>query len=101
MGYVRWPNREARDAEILRLRLAGSSYRKIAALVGVDRETAFEVVNPGKRASYNTRRREYNTSPEGLERQRDYRARRKRIDATVRAPALPGVTIASRSVRSV
>lgn len=76
MGYVHEPDRFHRDLRILALHEAGLSLRRIAAIVGCDSSTVHEVVNPSKRAQYNARRAAHNTSPEGLERQRRYRARR-------------------------
>jgi hypothetical protein len=76
VGFVRYADRQSRDAEILRLRSTGLSLRKIAALVGCGTDVVHGVVNPEARAAYDARRREHNTSPEGLERQREYRARK-------------------------
>lgn len=76
MGYVRYEDREARDAEIRRLAEAGMSGPRIAQVVGCHRVTVWEVLAPGAKARHNARRAAYNTSPEGLQRQRDYRARK-------------------------
>ena len=76
MSYEDYPDREARDAEIRLLAQDGRSIREIAAAIGCNYETVREVIRPGLKARRNAERAAYNTSPEGLQRQRDYRARK-------------------------
>lgn len=75
MGFVRY-DRTRRDVRIRELDALGHSLRAIAEMIGCHHETVYEVLNPDKQAIYNARRAAHNTSPEGLERQRKYRARK-------------------------
>lgn len=76
MGYKRYPDVPGREAKMRELRATGLPLREIAEMLGCHWATVWEACTPGAKERSNARRRAYNTSPEGLRRQREYRARR-------------------------